>query len=134
MLYLEVKALHIFLVASWFAGSFDVSIVAVVKAADRVAKQRGEAPTGLDTGPFYGAWKRNRKSFPTAAHLLFGTDAPAPLEYIVKSEELFGTPIFRALAKFQQLEGRSPAFVAATLNVNMGDGLVLSQALAELSD
>jgi hypothetical protein len=52
----------------------------------------------------------------------------------VKSEQLFGTPVFRALAKFQQLEGRSPAFVAATLNVNMGDGLVLSQALAELSD
>lgn len=52
---------------NWFAGSFDVSIVAVVKAVDRVAKQRGEAPTGLDTEPFCGRWKRNRKSFPTAA-------------------------------------------------------------------
>jgi len=120
--------------ASWYAGSFDVSIVTVVKAADRVAEKRGEAPTGLNTGPFYGMWKRNRKSFPTAAQQLFGTDTPAPLEYIVKSEELFGTPVFRALAKFQQLEGRSPAFVAATLNVNVGDGLALSQALAELSD
>jgi hypothetical protein len=120
--------------ASWFAGSFDVSVVAVVKAADRVAKQRGEAPTGLDTGPFYGVWTRNRKNFATAAQQLFGTDTPAPLEYIVKSEQLFGTPVFRALAKFQQLEGRSPAFVAATLNVNIGDGLALSQALVELSD
>lgn len=120
--------------ATWFAGSFDVSIVTVVKAADGVARQHGEAPTGLDTGPFYGTWKRNRKNFPTAAQQLFGTDEPAALEYIVKSEQMFGTPVFRALARFQQLEGRSPAFVAATLNVNMGDGLVLSQALAELSD
>ncbi|GAP35415.1 hypothetical protein ABXN37_09640 [Piscinibacter sakaiensis] len=120
--------------ASWYAGSFDVSIVTVVKAADRVAGKRGEAPTGLNTGPFYGMWKRNRRSLPTAAQQLFGTDTPAPLEYIVKSEELFDTPVFRALAKFQQLEGRSPVFVAATLNVNIGDGLALSQALAELSD
>ena len=68
--------------ASWFAGSFDVSIVAVVKAADRVAKQRGEAPTGLDTEPFYGAWRaqpqeisdssasavRNERARPTRIH------------------------------------------------------------------
>lgn len=91
--------------ASWFAGSFDVSIVAAVKAADRIAKERGEAPTGLDTGPFYGAWKRNRKNFPTAAHQLFGTDAPAPLEYIVKSEQLCGTPVFRALARVPAARG-----------------------------
>lgn len=36
--------------ASWYAGSFAVSIVTVVKAADRVAEKRGEAPTGLNTG------------------------------------------------------------------------------------
>jgi hypothetical protein len=57
---------------------------------ESVAAKLGEASTGLNTGPFYGMWKRNRKRFPTAAQQLFGTDTPAPLEYIVKSEELCG--------------------------------------------
>ncbi|WP_395688385.1 helix-turn-helix domain-containing protein, partial [Caenimonas koreensis] len=84
-------------VVNWYAGRYQVSVVAVVKGADRVAKEAGEPVTGLDKGPFYAAWKRSASNVPSAALELFGTDSPAPLEYVVKSEELFGTPVFRAL-------------------------------------
>lgn len=117
---------------NWFAGRYQVSIVAVVKGADRVAKEASEPLTGLDKPPFYMAWKRSSSRVPTAAQELFGNDSPAPLEYVVRSEELFSTPVFRALGQLQRLEGRrNPAFVAATLNINIGEALLLSQALWE---
>jgi transcriptional regulator with XRE-family HTH domain len=121
-------------VVNWFAGRYQVSVVAVVKAVDRVAKEAGEPVTGLDKPPFYAAWKRSASTKPSAAQELFGNDSPAPLEYVVRSEELFNTPVFRALAQLQRLEGRrNPAFVAATLNINIGEALMLSHALWERS-
>lgn len=117
-------------VANWFAGKYDVSIVTVVSAADRIAEARKEQITGLATGPFYGAWKKTRKTAPTAAQSIFGTDTPTATEYIVKSEEVFRTPVFRALAKWQQKNGgRSPAFIASALNVSLVDANELSYAL-----
>ncbi len=122
-------------IASWFAGTYGLSIVAVVKAADRVALAAGERSTGLATGSFYGKWKRSRKTTPTAAKELFGTESPTPMEFIVKSAELFRTPVFRAMARWQRDEGgRSPAFIAAAFNLGLGDALVLSHALWELAD
>jgi transcriptional regulator with XRE-family HTH domain/Zn-dependent peptidase ImmA (M78 family) len=119
-------------VVNWYAGRYQVSVVAVVKAADRVAAEAGEKPTGLAKPMFYAQWKRSGSKVPTAARELFGTDSPAPLEYVVKSEELFGTPVFRALGELQRIDGRrNPAFVAATLNVTIGEALMLSQALWE---
>lgn len=119
-------------VVTWFAGKYQVSVVAVVKAADRVAEEAGEELTGLATRQFYAKWKSDGARRPTAAMELFGTNEPAPLEYILKSEELCGTPIFKALAQFQRLDGRrNPAFVSATLNVDIGAAVALSQALWE---
>lgn len=43
---------------SVYAGSFDVSIVTVVKATDRLADKRGEAPTGLQSLAHVGATSR----------------------------------------------------------------------------
>ncbi len=117
---------------NWYAGRYQVSVVAVVKGADRVAQEAGEPTTGLAKPFFYAQWKRNSSKVPTAAQELFGSDSPAPLEYVVRSEELFSTPVFRALGQLQRLEGRrNPAFVAAALNINIGEALLLSQALWE---
>lgn len=121
-------------VANWFAGKYDLSVVTVVKAADRVAQLRGEKVTGLATARFYGEWKKSRKSAPTVANLLFGAEAPAAAEYVVRSEEVFRTPIFRAMGKWQRESGgRSPSFIASTLNIGINDATELSHALWSMS-
>lgn len=122
-------------VAHRVAGTYSVSVVTVVKAVDRVAIEAGELPTGIATGPFYGKWKRAGLTALTAAQELFGTQSPAPAEYIIKSEQLFRTPIFKAMAKLQRAEGgRNPAFIAAAFNLNIGNALPMSYALWDLAD
>lgn len=119
--------------ANWFAGKYDISVVTVVKAADRIALSRGEKATGLETIRFYTDWRKTRKNAPTVSHLLFGTDTPPATQYILKCEEVFRTPVFQALRRWQRNnEGRSPAFIASTLNIALGDAVELSHALWEL--
>ncbi|MDM0018005.1 helix-turn-helix domain-containing protein [Variovorax saccharolyticus] len=121
-------------VANWFSGKYDISVVTVVKAADRIAEARGERVTGLATSRFYAAWKQSRRSAATAASLLFGTDTPTAAEYIVKSEEVFRTPVFRALGRWQKENGgRSPSFIASALNIGLADATELSHALWAIS-
>jgi hypothetical protein len=121
--------------AHQIAGTYSVSVVAVVKAVDRVAEAAGQAPTNIATGPFYGKWKRDGLTALTAAQELFGTQTPSPAEYIIKSEEVFRTPIFRAMAKLQHAEGgRNPAFIASAFNLSMGNALPMSYALWDLTD
>ena len=117
------------------AGTYSVSVVAVVKAVDRVAIAAGEEPTGIATGSFYGKWKRDGLTALTAAQELFGTQSPAPAEYIIKSEQIFHTPIFKAMAKWQRAEGgRNPAFIASAFNLSAGNALAMSYALWDLAD
>lgn len=119
----------------WYAATYGVSVVAVVKAADRVAVDAGQPPTGLATARFYAQWKFDGKTARTASDELFGTTKPTMKELVVKGEQVFGTPVFRALARWQRSAGgRSASFVAATLNLKLGDATQLSQALEELQD
>lgn len=117
-------------VANWFAGKYDISVITVVRAADRIATLRQQKPTGLATQKFYATWKVQRKSSPTMAEVLFGSADPAATEYVAKSEELFRTPIFRALGRWQKSTGgRSPSFVAAAFNLDLGQAVSLSKAV-----
>jgi transcriptional regulator with XRE-family HTH domain/Zn-dependent peptidase ImmA (M78 family) len=122
-------------IAHRIAGTYSVSVVAVVKAVDRIAVADGQAPTGIATGPFYGKWKKAGLTALTAAQELFGTQTPAPAEYVIKSEQLFRTPIFKAMAKLQHVEGgRNPAFIASAFNLSIGNALPMSYALWDLAD
>lgn len=122
-------------IAHRFAGTYSVSVVTVVKAVDRIALATNQPATGIATGPFYGKWKRDGQTALTAAQELFGTKTPAPAEFIYKSEQLFRTPIFRAMAKLQRSEGgRNPAFIASALNLSIGNALAMSYALWDLAD
>lgn len=117
-------------VATWYAGHYDISVVTVVRAVQRVAEACGESFEKLDTQEFFDRWKANRDQVPTVALKYFGTDKPTSMEYIVRAEEIFRTPIFKALAGFQCAQGgRSPAFLAATLNIGLADAVELSHAL-----
>jgi transcriptional regulator with XRE-family HTH domain len=117
-------------VATWYAGRYDISVVTVVRAVQRVADALGEPFEKLDTSEFFDKWKANREHVPTVAAKYFGSDKPTPMEYIVRAEEVFRTPVFKALAEFQCSEGgRSPAVIAATLNIGLPDAVDLSRAL-----
>jgi len=119
-------------IAAWYAGQHGISIVTVVRAVQRVAASRNEPFEKLDTDAFFAEWKANRDQVPTMAEVYFGTARPAVLEYVVRAEEVFRTPVFRALAEFQRAEGgRSPAFVAAALNVGLPEANELSRVLWE---
>jgi hypothetical protein len=119
-------------VAAWYAGHYDISVVTVVRAVQRVAETRGEAFEKLDTQEFFAKWKANRDQVPTVSEKYFGAEKPTWMEYIVRAEEIFRTPIFKALAEFQCAQGgRAPAFIAATLNISLSDAVQLSHALWE---
>ncbi|KAK43703.1 antirepressor [Caballeronia jiangsuensis] len=118
--------------ALFFAEAHDISIVTVIRQIDRVAKSTGLKLSGLDTPQFWDEWNSNRVNVPTVAHSLFGT-ANVSLEiYVKESERIFGTPIFQAIARWQDQEGgRSPSFIASTLNTTLDDATALSHYLVK---
>jgi transcriptional regulator with XRE-family HTH domain len=117
-------------VAAWYAGHYDISVITVVRAVQRVAESRGEPFEKLDTEEFFEKWKATREQVPTIATKYFGAEKLAPMEYVVRAEEVFRTPVFKALADFQRAEGgRSPAFIAAALNVDLQSAFELSHTL-----
>lgn len=119
--------------ASWYAGNYGVSIVTIVRQADRVAKHLGKELTGIETREFWAEWSARRKYVPSVADTLFGAKTLSVEEYVLKSEDVFKTPVFRALAQWQANEGgRSPAFIAAALNIDLAQAMALSHVLLKL--
>jgi hypothetical protein len=113
---------------SW-ADRYGVSIVTVLKAVDLVAEAKTGTHPGLIDRSFWASWKLGRARVPSVAMGLFGTDTPEPKAYIDTAERVFGSRVFAALAEFQRLEGRNPAFIANTLMVGLSDAIGLSQEL-----
>ncbi len=119
--------------ASWYAGNFGVSIITVIRQADRVADNIGTKRTGIETPAFWASWNSNRKFVPTVVEVLFDSKKLSAEEYVLKSEDTFKTPIFRALAQWQINEGgRSPAFIASALNIDIRQAVELSHVLLKL--
>ncbi|MFY3384713.1 helix-turn-helix domain-containing protein [Paracidovorax sp. MALMAid1276] len=117
----------------WYAGTYGISVVTVMRSIDKACEAANGAKTGLATPRFYAKWKIAAKTARTASDELFGTAKPTMKDLVIKGEQIFGTPVFRALARWQKSEGgRSPAFVAAALNLKLGDAVQLSHALLEL--
>lgn len=119
--------------AAWYAGKFNISVVTVVKQLDKAAVSLGQEVTGLDNRAFWQDWSTNRQSVPTVAEQMFGVSELSTEEYVLKSEEEFDTPVFRALAQWQAQEGgRSPAFLSAALNIELSAAFELSHFLTKL--
>ncbi len=119
--------------ANWYAGTYGASIVTIMRQADRVARRLGISPTGIECPKFWANWNSNRKFVPTVVEVLYGSKTLSVEEYVLKSEELFKTPVFRALAQWQAAEGgRSPAFIASALNIDLGQAVELSHTLLKL--
>lgn len=121
--------------ANLYAGRHELSVVTVAKQLDRAAKLLGQEPTGLVDKKFWVSWRSTRALVPTVTESVFGLRDMSTAEYVLKSEDYFKTPVFRALAQWQRSEGgRSPAFIANALNVDLGLAIDLSQFLLELHE
>ena len=119
--------------ANWYAGTYSTSIVTVIRQADKMAKILGVEPTGIETNSFWAQWTASRNYMPTVVEVLFGEAQLTTEEYILKCEDEFKTPVFRALAQWQAAEGgRSPSFISSALNIDIGQALELSHALLKL--
>lgn len=117
--------------AHLIAEAFGISVVTVIRQADKAAAVRGAAPTGLETEEFWKNWMSNRHLVPTVAYSLFGSPLTDSSQYVERCERYFETPIFKALSKVQQiLGGRSPAFISAALNIDLGQAFELSHVLS----
>jgi transcriptional regulator with XRE-family HTH domain len=118
---------------AFHAKAHDISTVTVAKQIDRISVQRTGQPTGLIDDQFWNDWNMSRNQQPTVAYALFGIDSMTSSQYIDASERIFGTPIFRALGRWQEANGgASPSFVATALNIQLGDALFISKALSTL--
>ncbi|MDN7820903.1 ImmA/IrrE family metallo-endopeptidase [Burkholderia vietnamiensis] len=116
--------------ALYYAQAHDISIVTVIRQIDRVAKLQGAPSSGLETDEFWEHWNANRTSVPTVGHALFGAEKLDLATYVCECERIFGTPIFQAIARWQQHEGgRSPSFIAAALNMSLENAVELSRYL-----
>lgn len=117
--------------ALYFAARHGISVVTVVRSADRIALARGEKVTSVETQDFYEEWNRNRAKRPTVAMDMFGSDTPPVEKFVEESRKVFRTQVFDAIARLQRAQGgHSPAFVATTLNVELDQALELSSYLS----
>ncbi|TYQ01585.1 UNVERIFIED_ORG: transcriptional regulator with XRE-family HTH domain [Zoogloea ramigera] len=121
--------------ANWFAGKYEVSVITVLKQVDRVAEQAGLPPTGIQTKSFWASWNTTRHLVPSVAHELFGHENITVSDYVTTCEQKFRTPVFEAIASWQQQEGgRSPAFIVGALNIDLGLAFELSHQLSAAAD
>lgn len=119
--------------AEFHAKAHDISVVTVVKQIDRIAIQRTGQSTGLIDDHFWANWNRSRGLQPTVAYALFGIGSMTSSQYIDASERIFGTPVFQALARWQDANGGpSASFVATALNIQLGDALHIAKAISAL--
>lgn len=77
------------------------------------------------SGPFHRATSER--------DTLFTGTRPCMRDLVHQGETILGSPVFRALAQWQKIEGgRSPAFISAALNMGLGDAISLSYEVMEL--
>lgn len=118
--------------AHYLADAYSISVVTVLKQTERIAKASGREFTSLQTEEFWREWNKTRDLVPTVARALFGADEIGVREYIETAEVIFKTPIFSAIAQWQEAEsGRSPAFISSVLNVGLEEAVELSHILIQ---
>lgn len=115
--------------ASHIAGLHKISVITVVKEVSRYAQHARLKDTNLDNERLYQFWRQ--LDSPSAASILYGDDRPSPEHYIRCGEKIFRSNIFAALARQQEVEGKSAARIASTLQIGLKDAWTLAQALDE---
>lgn len=116
--------------AEAIAAAYGISALSVIGQADRVAPACGRSETGLDTAQWRAQWDVSGAMVPDAALALFGSASLRLEACLDQAEQLFGTPVFQALATWQQREaGRAAGFIASILQIELESALALSHML-----
>lgn len=115
--------------ATWCAGKYDISVVTVLKQMEKVAKRQNLGGVDVVPNGFWAEWSAGRAKMPTVAGAMLDNPNLTVEEYVVGAEDVFRTPVFRALAQWQLREGKSPAFMRSALNLDIVTAMELSAFL-----
>lgn len=118
---------------AWHAGKYEVSMTTIVAQVDAWLSSQGRKTSGLKRklrGP--GGHIDGSREAGTISAALWGADQLPAEQYLSITARWFNTPIFDALANWQAAQGgRSPAFVASALNIDIGQAVEISFALSK---
>ncbi len=110
------------------ATEFVISPITVVSQLNLVAAFRGTRRLDINVHP---STTNFNKSFPDVNEILFGTEQPAPGDYLRTAREEFRTPFFDALYAYLAEANKEASFVQRVLNISPLDAKGLYRALMD---
>ena len=112
------------------AERFMISPITVFEQVHQYAHATDRRALALDRKAIYPAATNFNKQFYTIRETLFDSEELTAPSYIRKSEEIFGTPFFKALSGYLRTAGAGAGYVQAILNTALIDAKAIT---AELS-
>jgi hypothetical protein len=111
------------------AGRLMISPITVFEQVRQHARATQQPPLGLDRKAIYPAATNFNKQFYTIRETLFDGEELAASSYIKKSEEIFGTPFFKALSGYLRDAEAGAGYVQAILNTSLVDAKAITAEL-----
>jgi hypothetical protein len=106
-----------------------ISPITVFEQVRQYARATHQPAIALDRKEIYPAATNFNKQFYTIRETLFGGEEPAASSYIKKSEEIFGTPFFKALSGYLRDSEAGAGYVQAILNTSLVDAKAITAEL-----
>lgn len=112
------------------AERFMISPITVFEQVRQYARATHQPALALDRKAIYPAATNFNKQFYTIRETLFDGEEPTAASYIKKSEEIFGTPFFKALSGYLRDAEAGAGYVQAILNTSLVDAKAITAELA----
>ena len=111
------------------AERFMISPITVFEQVRQYARATHQPALALDRKAIYPAATNFNKQFYTIRETLFDGEEPTASSYIKKSEEIFGTPFFKALSGYLRDAEAGAGYVQAILNTSLVDAKAITAEL-----
>lgn len=112
------------------AEQFMISPITVFEQVCQYSRAANQPAIKLDRKAIYPAATNFNKQFYTIRKTLFDGQEPTASSYIKKSEDIFGTPFFKALSGYLRESGAGAGYVHAILNTSLVDAKAIAAELA----
>jgi transcriptional regulator with XRE-family HTH domain len=106
-----------------------ISPITVFEQVRQYARARHQPALALGRKAIYPAATNFNKQFYTIRETLFDGEEPTASSYIKKSEEIFGTPFFKALSGYLRDAEAGAGYVQAILNTSLVDAKAITAEL-----
>ena len=121
------------IIDSW-SERYGISSVTVLRAVDKYRASKDHSQK-LERPLFWSRYEAKNKNSRSVVSRELGTDSPDPQAVIEFAKSHFGSPIYEALGKLQQIEGgRVPTVIQSTLMLPFANAVGLSVALWRAQD